>query len=100
MLIRELFDPSRDIYRTIEKVITYGAAQEQRLKAEITEYVVTESIDEQTEKLLSKMQAAMEAGGQNEVGVWVSGFRSIGTSGEAGPYPGVPPGAPRPGNAL
>lgn len=80
MEIRNLFDPSKDIYRTIEKVITYGAAQEQRLKAEISEYVVTDSIEEQTEKLLSKMQAAMEAGGQNEVGVWVSGFYGSGKS--------------------
>ncbi len=37
MEIRNLFDTSKDIYRTIEKVITYGAAQEQRLKAEISE---------------------------------------------------------------
>ncbi|GMG91413.1 hypothetical protein Cmtc_26330 [Cupriavidus sp. TKC] len=44
MTIRSLFDPSKDIYRTIEKVITYGASQEGRLKAEISEYVVTESI--------------------------------------------------------
>lgn len=80
MEIRNLFDPSKDIYRTIEKVITYGAAQEQRLKAEISEYVVTDSIEEQTEKLLGKMQAAMEAGGQNEVGVWVSGFYGSGKS--------------------
>lgn len=80
MEIRNLFDTSKDIYRTIEKVITYGAAQEQRLKAEISEYVVTDSIEEQTEKLLSKMQAAMEAGGQNEVGVWVSGFYGSGKS--------------------
>ena len=36
--IKQLFDPSKDIYRTIEKVITYGAAQEHRLKAEISEY--------------------------------------------------------------
>ena len=80
MEIRNLFDTSKDIYRTIEKVITYGAAQEQRLKAEISEYVVTDSIEEQTEKLLSKMQATMEAGGQNEVGVWVSGFYGSGKS--------------------
>ena len=38
MEIRNLFDPSKDIYRTIEKVITYDATQEQRLKAEISEY--------------------------------------------------------------
>jgi len=78
--IRKLFDPSKDIYRTIEKVITYGAAQEGRLKAEISEYVVTESIEEQFRKLLDRMQLAMEAGGENEVGVWVSGFYGSGKS--------------------
>lgn len=80
MSIRELFDPSKDIYRTIEKVITYGAAQEDRLKAEISEYVVTESIEEQFRKLLDRMQMAMEAGGEHEVGVWVSGFYGSGKS--------------------
>ena len=34
--IRTLFDPGKDIYRVIEKVITYQASQEQRLKAEIS----------------------------------------------------------------
>ncbi len=80
MEIKQLFDPKKDIYRTIEKVITYGSSQEARLKAEISEYVVTESIEEQFEKLLTKMQAAMEAGGENEVGVWVSGFYGSGKS--------------------
>lgn len=80
MKIKTLFDSNKNIYRTIEKVITYGVSQETRLKAEISEYVVTESIEEQFEKLLSKMQAAMEAGGENEVGVWVSGFYGSGKS--------------------
>lgn len=80
MQIKNLFDPSKDIYRTIEKVITYNASQEVRLKAEITEYIVTESIEEQFERLLSKMQLAMEIGGENEVGVWVSGFYGSGKS--------------------
>lgn len=80
MSIRSLFDPSKDIYRTIEKVITYGAAQEDRLKSEIAEYVVTESIEEQFRRLLDRMQLAMEAGGENEVGVWVSGFYGSGKS--------------------
>ncbi len=78
--IRQLFDPARDIYRTIEKVITYSASQEVRLKAEITEYIVTDSIEEQFERLLTRMQAAMEMGGENEVGVWVSGFYGSGKS--------------------
>lgn len=80
MKISKLFDPSRDIYRTIEKVITYSADQEDRLKSEINEYIVTESIEEQFETLLEKMQFAMEAGGENEVGVWVSGFYGSGKS--------------------
>jgi hypothetical protein len=80
MLIKTLFDPSKDIYRTIEKVITYNAAQEARLRAEIGEYIVTDSIDDQLERLLIKMQAAMEDGGHNEVGVWVSGFYGSGKS--------------------
>ena len=80
MLIESLFNPSRDIRRPIERVITYGATEERRLREEISEYVVTESIDEQMEKLLTKMHAAMEAGGRNEVGVWVSGFYGSGKS--------------------
>jgi hypothetical protein len=80
MTIRTLFDPSKDIYRAIEKVITYGASQEERLKAEISEYVVTESIEEQFRKLLDRMQLAMETGGENEIGVWVSGFYGSGKS--------------------
>jgi len=80
MDIKHLFDPSKDIYRTIEKVITYGAAQKHRLKAEISEYEVTTSLEEQLERLLTSMQAAMELGGENEVGVWVSGFYGSGKS--------------------
>jgi len=82
MTIKTLFDPTKDIYRTIEKVITYNASQEARLKAEITEYVVTESIEEQFEKLLMRIQTALDTGpgAQNEVGVWVSGFYGSGKS--------------------
>jgi hypothetical protein len=80
MMIKTLFDPAKDIYRTIEKVITYNASQEARLKSEIAEYIVTENIEEQFEKLLNRMQAAMDMGGANEVGVWVSGFYGSGKS--------------------
>ncbi|TGQ70838.1 BREX system P-loop protein BrxC [Mesorhizobium sp. M00.F.Ca.ET.186.01.1.1] len=78
--IRTLFDTGKDIHRTIEKVITYQASQEQRLQAEISEYIVTESIEQQLEQLLEKMQAAMEAGSSHEIGVWVSGFYGSGKS--------------------
>lgn len=78
--IRSLFDPGKDIYRSIEKVITYGAAEENRIKAEITEYVVTDSIETQFRKLLEQMQYAMESESGNEIGVWVSGFYGSGKS--------------------
>ncbi len=78
--ISNLFDKNKDIYRSIEKVISYSALQEKRLKAEISEYIVTANIEEQFEKLLSKMQLAMESGGENEIGVWVSGFYGSGKS--------------------
>ena len=80
MTIKKLFDPSKNINRSIEKVITYGVSQEVRLKSEISEYVVTDSIDQQFENLLLKMEAAMDIGGENEVGVWVSGFYGSGKS--------------------
>ena len=80
MTVRSLFDTNKDIFRTIEKVITYGVSEEIRLKAEISEYVVTESIEEQFFRLLDLMQKAMEGGGENEIGVWVSGFYGSGKS--------------------
>jgi len=80
MEIKDLFSQTRDIYRPIEKVITYSADQESRLKSEIAEYIVTDSIEEAFQDLLRKMQWSMEAGDVNEIGVWVSGFYGSGKS--------------------
>lgn len=79
MLIKTLFDSNKNIYRKIEKVINYEASQEERLKAEIDEYVATDSIEDQLRKLLDNMQEAMDGGG-SEIGVWVSGFYGSGKS--------------------
>lgn len=78
--ISQLFDQNKNIYRTIEKVITYDASQKGRLKSEISEYVVTENIEKKFQKLLELMQAGMEAGGESDIGVWVSGFYGSGKS--------------------
>lgn len=80
MRIRNLFDSNKGLDRRIEKVITFASAQEERLKAEITEYIVTDNIEDQFRRLLDRMQLAMEVGGENEVGVWVSGFYGSGKS--------------------
>ncbi|MCY7272927.1 MAG: BREX system P-loop protein BrxC, partial [Phormidesmis sp. CAN_BIN44] len=80
MNIRDLFDPAKGPTRRIEKVIAYAAKQEEQLKAEISDYFVTDSIEEQFRKLLDRMQLAMESGSENEIGVWVSGFYGSGKS--------------------
>jgi len=67
--IRTLFDPKKDIFRTIEKVISYGVDGEDRLKSEISDYVVTRHIEENFRFLLDNMDRAMAAGGEHDVGV-------------------------------
>ncbi|MDB4545357.1 DUF6079 family protein, partial [bacterium] len=78
--IEELFDERRDLHRTIEKVITFGVDQEERLGHEIREYVVTPHMEDAFESLLVKMERAMQNGGAEEIGVWVSGFYGSGKS--------------------
>ena len=77
--IRSLFDSKRAINRPIEKVITYQAASDAQLKAEVSEYVVTDHIEESFQHLLKLMQSAAQ-GGAPEIGVWVSGFYGSGKS--------------------
>lgn len=78
--IRELFDSARALTRPIEKVITYQNRTEAQLRAEISEYIVTDHIEESFSDLLKKMQLAMQGGGGHEIGVWVSGFYGSGKS--------------------
>lgn len=78
--IRDLFDSTRELTRPIEKVITYQNRGEEQLRAEISEYVVTDHIEQSFGDLLGKMQLAQQGGGNNEIGVWVSGFYGSGKS--------------------
>ena len=77
--IKELFDPSKDIFKPIEKVVTFGSMHTDNLKNEISEYVVTENLKQNFEKILDKMYNGMESEA-NEVGIWVSGFYGSGKS--------------------
>ncbi|MDC0275413.1 BREX system P-loop protein BrxC [Verrucomicrobiales bacterium] len=78
--IRDLFDSSRALSRSIEKVITYQNHSDEQLQKEISEYIVTDHIDESFEELLKKMQLAQQGGKGHEIGVWVSGFYGSGKS--------------------
>ncbi len=78
--LRELFDPSKPIDRRIEKVITYDTTDVDLLRQEIQEYVVTDSIEQNLERLLDLLDEGMGGGDSREVGVWVSGFYGSGKS--------------------
>jgi hypothetical protein len=77
--IKELFDPNKDIFRSIEKVVTFGNTKEEALKREVSEYVATERIKENFHKLLDDLSTGMDAG-TTEIGIWVSGFYGSGKS--------------------
>jgi hypothetical protein len=77
--IKELFDPSKDIYRSIEKVVTFGSLEPDSLKREISEYVVTDKLRANFDKILDSMTIGMESE-SHEIGIWVSGFYGSGKS--------------------
>ena len=78
--IRSLFDATRSLNRPIEKVIEYQNRSEAQLRTEISEYIVTDNIEENFDDLLKKMDLALLGGGGHEIGVWVSGFYGSGKS--------------------
>lgn len=77
--IQELFDPSKQLNRKIESVVTFGAKTSDDLKSEIREYVVTDKLHNNYERVLEDFQQAFD-NGSKEVGVWVSGFYGSGKS--------------------
>ncbi|MEZ5044073.1 MAG: BREX system P-loop protein BrxC [Saprospiraceae bacterium] len=79
MAIKTLFGKDKDIYRGIEKVVTFGNASEEHLHNEISEYVVTERLRDNFEKILDALSSGLTHG-THEVGIWVSGFYGSGKS--------------------
>lgn len=78
--IREVFDIAKPIDRRIEKVITYETTDENLLRQEIQEYVATERIEQNFERLLDLLDEGMSSESIREIGVWVSGFYGSGKS--------------------
>lgn len=77
--IKEIFGSDKNIYRSIEKVVTFGNASEINLKNEVSEYVVTEKLKENFDKILDALNDGMGSG-SSEIGIWVSGFYGSGKS--------------------
>ncbi|MCP5535434.1 MAG: BREX system P-loop protein BrxC [Akkermansiaceae bacterium] len=80
MQIRELFDSNRAIDRRIEKVITFSNDDEKLLLSEVSEYVVTDSLEHHYENLLDRLDEALHGGGGFETCAWISGFYGSGKS--------------------
>lgn len=77
--IKAIFGSDKDIYRPIEKVVTFGSASELNLKNEVSEYVVTNKLRDSFDKILDSLYQGMN-GGTHEVGIWVAGFYGSGKS--------------------
>ena len=77
--IQELFDPSKQLNRKIESVVTFAANSPEALNEEIKEYVVTQKLHDSYENVITKIQDAF-SDSANEVGIWVSGFYGSGKS--------------------
>ena len=79
-MIRDLFDTEQGLDRPINTVISFQENEENKLKSEVSEYIVTDSIHRQLNKLLEEIDGAIDSGGGHEIGVWVSGFYGSGKS--------------------
>lgn len=79
MKIKELFDASKPLDRNIESVVTFGDNTATDLANEVKEYVVTEKLQDNYEKVLERVQNGF-SDTANEVGIWVSGFYGSGKS--------------------
>lgn len=77
--IKTIFGSEKDIYRGIEKVVTFGNASEEHLKHEVSEYVVTERIRDNFDKIANALHDGMNDS-STEIGIWVSGFYGSGKS--------------------
>jgi cytidylate kinase len=76
--IGELFD--QDINRRIEKVIQYQTTDNQLLEQEVREYIATDAIKSNLERLLDEIDDGMTSASDRNVGIWVSGFYGSGKS--------------------
>lgn len=78
-IIRDVFSSPEQVERVIHKVIDYQHTDPEALKKEISEYVVTEHISQNIDKMLDWIEQSM-VGNVSEAGAWVSGFYGSGKS--------------------
>jgi len=78
--IHSLFDESLTFERRVEKVITFSNRAEHILEGEARDYVLTENLTDEYERLLTYFEDAQSGDGAPECCVWLSGFYGSGKS--------------------
>lgn len=78
-IIRDIFASPEQVERVIQKVIDYQHSDNVALKKEIQEYIATEHISQNLDRMLEWIELSM-SGNVSEVGAWVSGFYGSGKS--------------------
>lgn len=78
-IVRDVFASPEQVERVIQKVIDYQHSDNAALKKEIQEYIATEHISQNLDRMLEWIELSM-SGNVSEVGAWVSGFYGSGKS--------------------
>ena len=77
MLIKNMF--AKDIGRDIKGVIKVGQGDDENVKQELTEYVVTRELQKHFADFFANYKAGI-VGNTDKMGVWISGFFGSGKS--------------------
>ena len=77
MLVKSMF--KKDIERSIKGVIKVGQQDDENVRQELEEYVVTDEINKHLSKFYSNYQKGID-GTTDKMGVWISGFFGSGKS--------------------
>ena len=78
--IKSLFDESLTFERRVEKVITFSNRREDVLKNEARDYVLTDNLSSEYERLLNFFDDAQSGDGSPDCCTWLSGFYGSGKS--------------------
>ena len=65
--------PVRELRQRIEEIITVDQTEEQAVRREITEYVMTDHLRDECKVILTARRNAQSASDEG-IGVWISGF--------------------------
>ena len=78
--IKSLFDDNLTFDRRVEKVITFSNRQENVLRNEARDYVLTDNLTSEYERLLNYFDDAQSGDGSPDCCTWLSGFYGSGKS--------------------